>query len=389
MIKNKLTFIASTLSLILIYVSSSIPISYYSSYLSITGITKATLSYSVASFFIGTMVAVLVFGRLSDYRGRKKIAIFALIIAIFGSLLFYLINGEIIFLLARLIQGFACGLAICNISSYVVDSAPNKQLASIITSAGSMLGLATGTLSSGIFAEFNMKMMNHIYIIIILILTVSIILILFSKETVIAKKFTADAIKPKISIPENVKYLFIPASPIFISTWALCGFYQGFSSTIAFNIFNIESTILTAIFFASITLTQAIGSRFITSLGNAKSQKIGMLGFSISLILIIFSLKYQMLIPFILLTLLCGSFIGLSFTASVDSILSKVGQNDYGNAFSSIYFISYAGIGVINIIVGQFANYYSLIEIAMGYLVLTFVSTAIVLITLRRFKNEQ
>ena len=188
MIKNKLTFIASTLSLILIYVSSSIPISYYSSYLSITGITKATLSYSVARFFIGTKVAVLVFGRLSDYRGRKKIAIFALIIAIFGRLLFYLINGEIIFLLARLIQGFACGLAISNISSYVVDSAPNKQLASIITSAGSMLGLAIGTLSSGIFAEFNMKMMNHIYIIIILILTVSIILIISGLRLIINSK---------------------------------------------------------------------------------------------------------------------------------------------------------------------------------------------------------
>lgn len=380
-IKNKINLIASSLSLVLIYAASSVPISYYSTYLSIEGISKASLSFSVASFFIGTMVAVLFFGRLSDYKGRKPISVIALTTAIIGSLLFYFMSNEIIFLLARFIQGLSCGLAISNISSFVVDSAKNKHLASKITSAGSMLGLAIGTFSSGIFAEINIEMMNHIYIIIIIILIICIMLILLSKESVTPQKFSIDCIKPEITIPKNVSHLFIPATPIFISTWALCGFYQGFSSSIATDIFGIESTILTAVFFASITVTQSFGSNLIGKFETAKSQKTGMIGFLISIILIIFSLKYTNLILFILMTLICGVFIGLSFTASVDGILSKVTQIDYGKVFSAIYFISYSGIGLINIIVGQFANQYSMIEILIGYAFLTLISTVIVFVS--------
>ena len=386
--KTKISLIASSLSLIMIYAASSSPISYYSLYLSIQSISKATLSYSVASFFIGTMLAVLVLGRISDYYGRKRISVLSLIISIIGCALFYFIDGSFIFLMGRFIQGLACGLAITNISSYIVDVSINKTSASKITSTGSMFGLSLGTLSSGIFAEICLNDISEIFLILIIILILCIILISISEEPIQTRKLTVNAVKPSFKIPDNIKRLFIPTAPVFIASWALCGFYQGFSSSIAFEIFNIDSTLITAIFFASITVSQIFGSELIDNLGNTKSQKSGMIAFSIILVMTVASLKLKLLIPFIILTLFGGACIGLSFTSSVDSIISKVSQKDYGNAFSAIYFISYAGIGVINITVGQIANQYSLIQILIGYAIFTIISTLIVLSTIGRVNYE-
>ena len=71
------------------------------------------------------------------------------------------------------------------------------------------------------------------------------------KKQYIIKKGIISSLKPEIKIPNNIKSYLPVATFIFISTWVVCGLYQGFSPTIALKQFNISNHIISAIIFSS------------------------------------------------------------------------------------------------------------------------------------------
>ena len=69
--RKQIGFIASIIVMIVIYAASSAHILLYSDYQSILGIAKATLSLTAVVYFLGTVISLLFFGRVSNYIGRR------------------------------------------------------------------------------------------------------------------------------------------------------------------------------------------------------------------------------------------------------------------------------------------------------------------------------
>lgn len=123
--------------------------------------SNAEAAYLSTLFSIGTMVAVMVIGRLSDKIGRRKILIFTIVLSLFAQLAtgFALAVGSYLFLAAvRFIAGIAAG----NISvaqASIADITPLQERArsmvviGIAFGAGFALGPAIGAASTLIFPE--------------------------------------------------------------------------------------------------------------------------------------------------------------------------------------------------------------------------------------------
>ena len=79
-LKRKIGFIGASITMILIYAASSSPIPLYAMYQSMFGIIKNILSMSAVFYFIGTVISLLMFGRLSDYIGRHKTILITIIL---------------------------------------------------------------------------------------------------------------------------------------------------------------------------------------------------------------------------------------------------------------------------------------------------------------------
>ena len=75
-------FIGAFISFAVIYGASSAPIPLYSMYIEEIGLTNGQLSMSSALYFIGTVVSLLTFARLSNHLGRKPLVIATLRICI-------------------------------------------------------------------------------------------------------------------------------------------------------------------------------------------------------------------------------------------------------------------------------------------------------------------
>ena len=377
--RKQIGFIASIFVMIVIYAASSSPIPLYSTFQSNLGITKANLSLTAVAYFLGTVISLFFFGRISNYSGRRKTILVTIFTAILGCLSFIWINSFEIFLIARFIQGISCGLASSCVAAYMVDTTPNDSstLSAIATSGCTMIGLTLGSFSSAILMNLSLR---TVFVLLIVLLVISTIFVVLGEETVNSQPGAISSIKPYIEFPSEIRYLVIPSAAIFIGTWAVGGFYQAFSSTIAFDQFGVRNAVLAAAIFSSLMAPQIFGNTLIKYINNVKAQRLGMILFSITMILIVLSFKYKLVVVFLILSVLAAIFIGISFAATMEIILSKISQNQRAGVLSAIYLISYGGPAIINLIVGQIGNNYTLIEITIGYTIFVIFTTFITVI---------
>jgi MFS family permease len=364
-LKRKIGFIGASITMILIYAASSSPIPLYAMYQSMFGITKNILSMSAVFYFLGTVISLLMFGRLSDYLGRHKTILITIILAILGCFSFIIINNSTIFLIGRLLQGLSCGLASSCVAAYIVDTASEDKssLGAIVTSSATMIGLSIGVFGGSALVEINPNLISTIFIIWILTFIVSIVLIFSGKETVKPKKGALKSMKPQIKIPTNIKRFIPIAAAIFIGTWAVGGFYQAFSATMSIEQFGVSNKLLGAAIFASLMAPQIVGSSLVDKFKS-----------------FIICLKYSLVVPFLIFNIISAMFIGLSFTSIMNAMLENTSQTDRAGVLSTIYLISYGGTAIVNFTVGQIANNIPLLTIAIGYCIFVIITCIITLI---------
>ncbi|MBX7077298.1 MAG: MFS transporter [Methanobacteriaceae archaeon] len=381
-LKRKIGFIGASITMILIYAASSSPIPLYAMYQSMFGIIKNILSMSAVFYFIGTVISLLMFGRLSDYIGRHKTILITIILAILGCFNFIIINNATIFLIGRLLQGLSCGLASSCVAAYIVDTASDDKssLGAIVTSSATMIGLSIGVFGGSALVELNPNLISTIFVIWILTFIICALLIFSGKETVKPKKGAFKSMKPQIKVPTNIKRFIPIAAAIFIGTWAVGGFYQAFSATMSIEQFGVSNKLLGAAIFASLMAPQIVGSSLVDKFKSFNGERVGMVGFAISMVLIIVSLKYSLVVPFLIFNIISAMFIGLSFTSIMNAMLERTSQTDRAGVLSTIYLISYGGTAIVNLVVGQIANNIPLLTIAIGYCCFVIITCVITLI---------
>lgn len=345
---------------------------------------------TAVTYFVGCVIALLMFARVSNYVGRRPVSLATLGLAVVGCLVFFHIHNLSMFLAGRFIQGFACGVASSAVATYVVDNAPVSPLwaGAAVTSGAPMIGLAIGAFGSGALKQYDSGSISLIFGILIIVLAGCAVLIATSPETVTRTKGVVTSLIPQIRIPPKIRYLLPAASCTFVGTWAIGGFYQAFSSSMAVELLGTTNTVVAAAVFACMMAPNLIGGTLIGRLKPHVAQRIGMSSFFLCILAILVSLKVGAVIPFLITTIFAAIAWGASFTGSMQRLLDKTSHEDRAGVLSAIFLISYSGAAVPNFIVGLLPNTFSLFEIAVGYGILVAVTSTITLVVSRSDKRS-
>jgi len=377
--RHRLAFIASACSLVVIYAISSAPIPLYAGYSLTIGLTSSDLAMTSAFYFAGTVAALLIFARISNHVGRKPVALATTLLAALSCFIFFRISNSESLFIGRFLQGFSCGLASSAIAAYAMDTAPISPdwLGASVVSGAPMIGLGVGAFGAGILNEYTSGLASLIFVILIFLLILCALMLLFSPETVSLKKGALTSFVPKILIPKQVRRAFPAAMCTFIGTWAIGGMYQSFSSIIATQQLKKTDTILAAAVFASVMVPNLFGGSLSGRLTARNSQRVGMLLFLIFVAGAIYALHFQATIFFIVASMGAGFAWGAAFSGAMRTLLQGISQQDRAGVLSAVFFISYLGAAIPNLIIAKFAGSYSLMTIMIGYLCLVFLMCAL------------
>ncbi|MBA2869420.1 MFS transporter [Methanococcus maripaludis] len=79
-------FLGATFSLFVVFASSSAPIPLLNTYLKTLDLTSGDLSMTAVTYFVGCVLSLLVFARVSNHLGRRPVALATLGIAVIGCI---------------------------------------------------------------------------------------------------------------------------------------------------------------------------------------------------------------------------------------------------------------------------------------------------------------
>lgn len=371
--KEKIGFVSAVCALIILYFASGSPIPLYSTYQEQMGLTHSQLSMASMWYLLGTVFPLLFLPRISNYLGRRPVTVMILAVSFSGCMTFAYISNPDMLMFGRFIQGLASGLGSSTISAYVVDLSSDmpRWVGPTITSSAPTLGLSTGAFTSGGLVQYARVNPTTYFEIVMLAIFVIAAAILFAKETASRKSGVFRSIIPHLTLPADSGRLYLASTMVFISTWALGGFSQSFSSTIVTEYFGYHDAFLSAAVFTSLLLPNVIGSFLAKRFDVRSAQRYGMSVFTGSIILMLFSLHAGSLIGFIAFSIVAGIAQGIAFTGSVTELLFRAGRELRAGTFSTIYLTSYGGAAIPNLVVGMLPGNYSTVQILSGYVILS------------------
>lgn len=378
-------FIAAACAFVFVFAAAGTPIPLYNTYRLEDGLTNGDLALVSVAYFIAAASSLLICGSLSNFVGRRPVALAALLSAALGSLFLASLNSVALMLLGRILQGFACGIASSSLGAYVVDTSEGKPrwLTAAITGSSPMLGIPVGALTAGAMVEWGPAPRVLVYSLMVLILMLLAGIIAFSPETVARRPGLLASLRPHMQIPKGKGRLVVAAGSAAIATWSLGGFYQAFGPSVTAEHLGTASPLLTAAIFSSVMGLNPLGGPLSARFSPVVSVRLGMGLFILAVSGILFNLWAGWVLPFIGTSLVIGIAQGVASTGAMRALLESTEAYERAGLLASLYFISYGGAAIPGMVAGKLTSQFDLFQIAMGYGALGIASALIAMATIR------
>lgn len=330
-----------------------------------------TLVFSI--YAGGLMLALLVLGSLSDYLGRRPLIRAALIIELLAMSVFLYANSVELLIAARLLQGFATGIATAVLGAAMLDI--DRERGPLINSVAPMLGMALGAL-----VQFGGDPLHRVYVWLLVVFALALMLLRWLPESVSPQPGAWASLKPRIRVPPQARRAFWSVAPLNASLWALGGFYLSLGPTLARQVTGLQVPMIGG---ALVSLLCFCGAVAIFALRNQPPPTIlrrGGLALILGLLVTLLGVDSANLWLFFLGTAVAGLGFGGAFLGALRSVVPLAHAHERGALMASFYVLSYLAFSVPAILAGLAIQRYGLVATTNGYASLQILAASLVLL---------
>jgi len=205
-----------------------LPTPLYPLFRSAFGSSGVTLTLIYATYVLGNLLALLLFGRLADQIGRRPVTWSAIGIGTASTVVFAMAGGISWLFVGRALSGFSTGLAGGAATAWLAELYPGADAgaASRLSAAANFLGCAIGPLMGGLLAQFAPEPLRLPFYAYFILLGAAAAALVFAPETVAKRKRLAEAsLKPRLGVPQGIRLQFLSPAVTAFAAFALIGFY--------------------------------------------------------------------------------------------------------------------------------------------------------------------
>ncbi|PZS36475.1 MAG: MFS transporter [Pseudonocardiales bacterium] len=201
----------------------------YSLYQRKFGFSEITLTLIYAVYVVGNVVALLLFGQISDQLGRKPVALPALALAAMSALLFLFAHSTLWLFLGRLSIGLAVGILSGTGTAWLAEQygGSGRSRATLTAATANLSGIAIGPLVGGLLAQYAPAPLKLPFLAYMLTLAIVAVAIACTKETRQQRihKLTDLRVHPRLGVPRDRIGSFTAPSVTGFVTFAVGGLY--------------------------------------------------------------------------------------------------------------------------------------------------------------------
>lgn len=245
--------------LMLLMVAGGAPSPLYSWYQERIGFSAGTLTMIFAIYAIALLLALIVFGALSDYLGRRPVLVVALLVEAIGMAIFIPADSVGTLLLARTVQGIATGAAVATYSAALIDTQrPGSNVAAIINATFPSLGLGIGALFAGFALLWAAHPAGVVFGFLTAAFVVLAIIVALSPETGVRRPGAIASMRPTLAVPAHVRPTLLIVTPTLVAIWAIGGLFFALGPSLAIGVFRQTGSLAGASVIATMTFSGAL-----------------------------------------------------------------------------------------------------------------------------------
>jgi MFS family permease len=361
--RGSLWFLAITLLSFL--AASTAPTPLYHLYQEQLQFSAAVLTVIFGVYALSLLAALLTVGSLSDYLGRKPVIFTAVLLNILAMLLFIYAESVAWLIAARVLQGFATGMATAVLSATLLDT--DRQQGPLINSVAPLLGMALGGMGCGLLAEFAPAPLHLTYWLLLTLFVVQAVYVWRVPESVTPQVGAWASLRPTLHVPVQARATLWRVLPLNTATWALGGFFASLAPSLVRTATGSTSNLIGGATVAALTLT---GALMIFTLRNRPANRALQLGASLlptGIILFLLGVHSASLPLFFLGTLVAGGGFGAGFLGAVRSLVPLALPHERAGLMSAFYVLSYLAFCLPSLLAGSLTRSFGLVVTTDGY----------------------
>lgn len=361
--RSSLWFLAITLLSFL--AASTAPTPLYHLYQEHLQFSAATLTLIFGVYAISLLAALLTVGSLSDYLGRKPVIFTAVMLNILAMLLFINADSVAWLISARVLQGFATGMATAVLSAALLDT--DREQGPLVNSVAPLLGMASGAMGCGLLAEFAPLPLQLTYWVLLALFVMQALYVWRLPESVSPQTGAWASLRPTLHVPVQARRALWLVLPINIAVWALGGFYASLAPSLVRTATGSTSNLIGGATVAVLTVT---GALMIYSLRDRPADKVLRLGGSllpVGVTLILMAVHSASLPLFFVGTLVAGCGFGAGFLGALRSVVPLALPHERAGLMSAYYVLSYLAFCLPSLLAGNLTQTFGLVATTDGY----------------------
>ncbi|MEN5090007.1 MFS transporter [Pseudomonas protegens] len=379
--RRSLVFLAITLLSFL--AASSVPTPLYHLYQETLHFSPAMLTLVFGVYALSLLAALLTVGSVSDYLGRRPVIFAALLLNVLAMLLFINESGVQWLIAARVMQGFATGMATSVLGAALLDT--DRQQGPLVNSVAPLLGMACGAMGASLLVEFAPLPLQLSYWLLLGVFVVQALYVWRLPESVSPQSGAWASLRPTLHVPPQARRALWLALPVDVAVWAVGGFYLSLAPSLVRAATGSTSNLIGGALVAVLTLSGAV---MIFSLRQRPADKVLRLGaglLAVGMMLILGAVHSASLMLFFLGTLVLGSGFGAGFLGALRSVVPLALPHERAGLMSAFYVLSYLAFCLPALLAGNLTRSFGLIATTDGYgAVLILLSLGALLVLLRR-----
>ncbi|MGH8891211.1 MAG: MFS transporter, partial [Acidothermaceae bacterium] len=330
-----------------VLVSTTLPTPLYAIYAQRLSLKPFMITIIFATYAVGVLAALLLFGRLADLAGRKPVLIAAVAVSAISGVVFIATSNLAGLFAGRFLSGISAGLVTGAATAYISELYGDRARGGLLATIANMGGLGLGPLIAGPLAEHAPDPTRLPYAVGIALLVPALLVLVVPDTVARAPGGIRAGLRPqRLGIPHDMRVAFAAAAIAGFVGFALLGFFTSLVGSFLAQGLSDHSHqtagIVPFLVFAAGTAGQVVAGRWSTR----PALLIGLAAVPIGLVLITTALPAGSLSLFVSGGIVGGAAVGVAFRAAVVSIAASAPDERRGEVLSTFFVIAYVGLTV-------------------------------------------
>jgi predicted MFS family arabinose efflux permease len=324
--------------------SASAPTPLYPHYQAEWGFSPLAVTVIFGVYALAVLVALLIFGRLSDHLGRRPVLLAALFVQVLTMGLFAAADGLGMLLVARVVQGLASGVAIAAIGAGLLDL--DKGRGAVANAITTPMGTATGGILSGVFVTLLPAPQQLVFLALGALMVAQGIALLFLRETLAPRAGALASLKPQFAFSAGTRAPLLRAAPAIVAAWAAAGVFASLAPAMVRSLTGGNSPLLSGLAMFVMAGSGGVAVYVLRQLEPRASMRLGAVSLALGVLLVVPALSLGWLALFYVALALAGVGFGAGFQGAVRSVVASAKAHERAGVLSVVFVLAYLAMGL-------------------------------------------